>query len=76
MPEFRNERTAAVVERARKAANGGHYQRSIGLLAEADSLEAWAFAEVGSESRKAIAATIAMVGRFKRRDELARYGTK
>lgn len=73
---FKNDRTAAVVDRARRAANSGAYQRSIDLLAEADGLEAWAFADLGSESRRAIHATITMVARYRDRDNLAQYGAR
>lgn len=61
MATFKNERTSAVVDLARRAAQAGRFQRSIDLLAEADGLEAWAFADCGSESRRAIAATIRSV---------------
>jgi hypothetical protein len=63
---FKNDRTAAVVEVARRAAGAGKYQRAIDLLAEADSLEAWAFADTGSESRTAIAATIRRIRQAER----------
>ena len=58
MVAFRNDRTAATVERARCATRERRFQRAIDLLAEADGLEAWAGADSGSESRRAIANTI------------------
>ena len=58
MVTFKNERTAAVIRLARSAAGAQAWQRAIDLLAEADGLEAWAFADCSSESRRAIAATV------------------
>ena len=66
MVTFKNDRTRPVVELARSAAEAGKYQRSIDLLAEADSLEAWAGASCGAESRAAIAATITKVRQAER----------
>lgn len=64
---FKNDRTAAVVDLARRAAGAGAYQRAIDLLAEADGLEAWAFADCSSQSRTAIAATIQRIRQAERR---------
>ena len=66
MITFKNDRTTATVSLARRAANAGAFQRAIDLLAEADSLEAWAGAGCGSESRNAIAATIVKIRRAER----------
>ena len=66
MTTFRNERTRPVINQARRAAGAGRHQRAIGLLAEADSLEAWAGADAGAESRVAIAATIRAVRQAER----------
>jgi hypothetical protein len=58
---FRNDRTASVVDTAKRAFESGNYQRSLDLLAEADGLEAWSFVPSGTDSRAAIAATIRKV---------------
>jgi uncharacterized protein YggE len=69
---FKNDRTDAVVRKARQAANFGAHQRAIDLLAEADGLEAWAGANSGSVSRNAIAATIKHIRGAERAAERAR----
>jgi hypothetical protein len=67
MVTFKNERTRAVIDLARRAAQSGAHQRAIDVLAEADGLEAWAGALAGSESRNAIAATIRQIRRAQSR---------
>lgn len=64
---FKNERTDAVVRQARRAAEFGAYERAVDLLADADGLEAWAFAGSDSPSRSAIAATIKHIRSVQRR---------
>jgi trehalose-6-phosphatase len=66
MITFKNDRTTATVDLARRAANHGAFQRAIDLLAEADGLEAWAGATPGSESRAAIVATIKHIRQVER----------
>ena len=58
---FANDRTAAVVDTARRACQSGAYERSLALLADADGLEAWAGVNAGTGTRERIAVTIKAV---------------